>query len=287
MVCTFVSFSNKQSVLATNYDVVIETTIDQSDYKVVEIDNTTGTVNFYEFTADGDPILDGNNDQTTFVPGDTDFEDRITYLSTIFVTKDVSITSINEFSFQIYCNNYTNWNVIIQLCFDGPSHSDYRIVQYVDFTEPFNENDPIGTFSYINVDEYNYSGYSYTPDEPQNFWTQQAIAGDTDTCYIASEANKAGLGGHVYFKITGTLSDGTKVKIETDENGKVHVYKGNDKNGDGEIGMMNGKRQKTKMRLKILLTKLRTILKMVPVIGKEKLMIRVLNHRHQLMPLSG
>jgi len=27
MVCTFVSFSSKQSVLATNYDVVIETTM--------------------------------------------------------------------------------------------------------------------------------------------------------------------------------------------------------------------------------------------------------------------
>jgi hypothetical protein len=226
----------KPNVQANNYDVVIETTIGQDDYKVLEINNTTGDVNFYEFTVDGDPVLDGNNEQTTFVPGDNDFEDRIAYLATIFVTKSVSITAVNEFSFQLYCNDYNSWDVIIQLCFDGSSSTDYRIVQYIDLVEPFSENDPVGTFSYITVNEYTYNGYSYTPDEPQNFWTQQAISGDTGTCYIASEADESKLGGHVYFKITGTLSDGTKVKIETDENGKVRVYKGNDKNGDGEIG---------------------------------------------------
>ncbi len=85
MALTVIGVFPKPNVQANNYDVVIETTIGQEDYKVLEINNTTGDVNFYEFTVDGDPVLDGNNDQTTFVPGDNDFEDRLTYLNDVII----------------------------------------------------------------------------------------------------------------------------------------------------------------------------------------------------------
>ncbi len=161
MVCTFVTFSSKQSVLATNYDVVIETTIDQSDYKVVEIDNTTGTVNFYEFTPDGDPILDGNNDQTTFVPGDTDFEDRMGYIHNVVIASPLTITSTSEFALPIFVGDGNLGDTIIQVCYDGDSSTDYRVIQHNSFDAPFTATSVVGTFAYMVVGETSYTGFRY------------------------------------------------------------------------------------------------------------------------------
>jgi len=225
----------KPNVQANNYDVVIETTIGQDDYKVLEINNTTGDVNFYEFTIDGDPVLDGNNDQTTFVPGDNDFEDRLTYLNDVIIFSSLTIASSNEFALPIFVGDGYYGDTITQVCYDGDSSTDYRVIQHNELDAPFIPASLIGTFAYMEVGETTYTGFSYTPNAPLGQWDQAAINGSNSNSTSARHFEMR-LQSPTSYTIIGTTSSGKTVKIEdTGDGSGTHVYEWVDKDEDGEI----------------------------------------------------
>jgi|GEM_PF-3437430 len=235
MALAAIGLSPKPQVQANNYDVVIEATIGQEDYKVLEINNTTGDVNFYEFTVDGDPVLDGNNEQTTFVPGDNDFEDRLTYLNDVIIFSSLTIASSNEFALPIFVGDGYYGDTITQVCYDGDSSTDYRVVQHNELDDPFIPASLIGTFAYMEVGETTYTGCCYTPNSPLGQWDQAAINGANSNS-TSSRHFKMRLQSPISYTIIGTTSSGKTVKIEdTGDGSGTHVYEWVDKNGDGEI----------------------------------------------------
>lgn len=235
MALTVIGVFPKPNVQANSYDVVIEATIGQEDYKVLEINNTTGDVNFYEFTIDGDPVLDGNNDQTTFVPGDNDFEDRLTYLNDVIIFSSLTIASSNEFALPIFVGDGYYGDTITQVCYDGDSSTDYRVVQHNELDAPFIPASLIGTFVYMEVGETTYTGFSYTPNVPLGQWDQAAINGSNSNS-TSVEVYSDDINRPAKFTIIGTTSSGKTVKIEdTGDGSGTHVYEWVDKNGDGEI----------------------------------------------------
>jgi len=235
MALAAIGLSPKPQVQANNYDVVIEATIGQEEYKVLEINNTTGDVNFYEFTVDGDPVLDGNNEQTTFVPGDNDFEDRLSYLNDVIIFSSLTITSSNEFALPIFVGDGYYGDTITQVCYDGDSSTDYRVVQHNEIDDPFIPASLIGTFAYMEVGETTYTGFRYTPNAPLGQWDQAAINGSNSNSTSAEEKNDP-INRPAKFTIIGTTSSGKTVKIEdTGDGSGTHVYEWVDKDGDGEI----------------------------------------------------
>jgi hypothetical protein len=235
MALAAIGLSPKPQVQANNYDVVIEATIGQEDYKVLEINNATGDVNFYEFTVDGDPVLDGNNEQTTFVPGDNDFEDRLTYLNDVIISTSLTITSSNEFALPIFVGDGYYGDTITQVCYDGDSSTDYRVIQHNELDAPFIPASLLGTFAYMEVGETTYTGFRYTPNAPLGQWDQAAINGPNSNS-TSAEVYSDDVNRPAKFTIIGTTSSGKTIKIEDTGDGTgSHVYKWVDKNGDGEI----------------------------------------------------
>jgi hypothetical protein len=235
MALAVIGLSPKPHVQANNYDVVIEATIGQEDYKVIEINNATGDVNFYEFTVDGNPVLDGNNEQTTFVPGDNDFEDRLSYLNDVIISTSLTIASSTEFALPIFVGDGYYGDTITQVCYDGDSSTDYRVVQHNEMDDPFVPASLIGTFAYMEVGETTYAGFRYTPNAPLGQWDQAAISGNNSGSTSAEEKNDP-ISRPAKFTIIGTTSSGKVVKIEDKGNGSgPKVFKWNDKDGDGEI----------------------------------------------------
>ncbi len=235
MALTVIGVFPKPNVQANTYDVVIEATIGQEDYKVLEINNTTGDVSFYEFTVDGDPVLDGNNDQTTFVPGDNDFEDRLIYLNDVIIFSSLTIASSSEFALPIFVGDGYYGDTITQVCYDGDSSTDYRVIQHNELDAPFIPASLIGTFAYMEVGETTYTGFRYTPNSPLGQWDQAAINGSNSGSTSATTGND-GIARPVRFTIIGTTSSGKVVKIEDKGDGSgPHGYVWEDDNGDGII----------------------------------------------------
>jgi len=236
MALAAIGLSPKPQVQANNYDVVIEVTIGQEDYKVLEINNTTGDVNFYEFTVDGNPVLDGNNEQTTFVPGDNDFEDRMLYVGETLLTSNLTITSTISFDLHIYTHDISNSKLIREIEYDVNNPTDYCIVDHPCYGSPFNLASVIGEFLYVNYGQTTYSGYYYVPDIPLLKWDKSSINGQLDPTDLSKQPNR-GIGkviGRPKTTIEGTTSSGRKIKIVDNGDGSgPRIYE--DKNGDGEF----------------------------------------------------
>ena len=151
--CAIFGISQITKTYADTFDVVVEASINDTDCKLIEINNATGDVNFYEFTDTGEALLDGNNEQTTFIPGDVDFDDRMEYLSNVVVFNSLDITSANEFALPIISGDGYYGDTITQICYDGDSSTDYRVILHNSFDAPFSVASIIGTLAYMEVDQ--------------------------------------------------------------------------------------------------------------------------------------
>jgi hypothetical protein len=230
MICSLLIFVPRQTIYANDFDVVIETTIEEESYKVLELKNTTGTVHFYEFSENGDPVVDSNNEQTTFTPGDVDFEDRISYMGGILSTKHLTITSNVSFDLHLYVYDTSNSKLIREIEYDEDNPTDYYISDHACYGLPFNSTSVIGEFIYVNYNQSNYFGYYYVPDTPM--WIQSPISGQLSD--VSKQASMdTGNVKKPTATIEGTTSSGRKVKIVYDTENGVRIYE--DKNGDGEF----------------------------------------------------
>ena len=118
-------------VTAQNYDIVIETEINEQTVKLIEINFSEDIVHFYKFDSDGNPIFESNGGQVTqgtFVPGDGDFEEYVENLSIALLTKHLEIESAREFSYLLHFCSYTNWPVILQLSYYDASSNTACVI---------------------------------------------------------------------------------------------------------------------------------------------------------------
>jgi len=222
------------SATAQNYDIVIETEINEQIVKIIEIDFSEDIVHFYKFSGDGNPIYEGE-EQATFVPGDENFEQYVANLAGALIVNALTIQSNQEFSFQIYYGNLSNWKMVLQLCYDGDSTTDYRLYEHHELDEPFDESSVIGDFSILFVGEETYTGYKYSINPLDGKWNRTNTQGNNSGNNFA-EAKRMGSTGRPHFKITGKTSSGKNVKIEDKGDGHgPRVYTGEDKNGNGQI----------------------------------------------------
>jgi len=238
-ICLFLSFFVLFSVsipvnkiIAQTYDIVIETEIDEETVKILEINYSQDIVNFYKFDSNGNPVYDGE-EQVAFVPGDELFEENIGCLAGALITNALTIQSNQEFSFQIYYGNCSNWKMVLQLCYDGGS--DYRLFEHHELDDPFDVNSVIGDFSILFVGELTYTGYKYVSDSLEEEWDRINTQGNNSESIFASTSNS--FSNHrIRFKLEGTTSKGKKIKIEDKGDGTgPHVYTGKDNNGNGKI----------------------------------------------------
>jgi len=218
------------SVTAQNYDIVIETEINEQTVKIIEINFSEDIVHFYKFDGNGNPIYESGV-QVTFVPGDEDFEEYVANLvRALLLDQPLSIEANSEFSFQIYYGNLSDWEMVLQLCYDGDS--DYRLYEHHELDEPFDAGSAIGDFSILFVGEETYTGYEYSIDPLNEKWNRMNTQGNNSDSIYAETKSKKG-NSRTRFKVEGTTSKGRKVKIEDKGDGKgPQVYE--DKNGDGD-----------------------------------------------------
>ena len=238
-ICLFLSFFVLFSVsipvnkiIAQTYDIVIETEIDEETVKILEISFSQDIVNFYKFDVNGLPEFEGG-EQAKYYPGDDDYQDYVNNTAMAIITNNLSIQSIQEFSFQLYYGNIYDWEMVLQLCYDGGS--DYRLYEHHELDDPFDVNSVIGDFSILFVGELTYTGYKYVSDSLEEEWDRINTQGNNSESIFASTSNS--FSNHrIRFKLEGTTSKGKKIKIEDKGDGTgPHVYTGKDNNGNGKI----------------------------------------------------
>ncbi|MCK5848686.1 MAG: hypothetical protein KAH01_05765 [Caldisericia bacterium] len=233
--CAIFGVSQITKTYADTFDVVVEASINDTDYKLIEINNTTGDVNLYEFADTGEAILDGNNEQTTFIPGDVDFDDRMEYLSNIISFNSLEITSASEFALPIFSGDGYYGDTITQICYDGNSSTDYRVIQHNSFDAPFSVASTIGTLAYMEVGSTTYTGFKYTANDVLGTWDQIPVSGD-NSASTSVKTYSDDVKRPVKFTIIGRTSSGKVVKVEDKGDGTgPHAYIWEDTNGDGEI----------------------------------------------------
>ena len=88
-------------ITAQTYDIVIETEIDEETVKILEISFSQDIVNFYKIDVNGLPEFEGG-EQAKYYPGDDDYQDYVNNTAMAIITNNLSIQSIQEFSFQLY-----------------------------------------------------------------------------------------------------------------------------------------------------------------------------------------
>jgi hypothetical protein len=212
--------------------------INEQIVKLVEINFSEDIVHFYKFDSFGNPIYEsyeGEVIQGTFVPGEANFEDYVANLAEALIVNALTIQSSQEFSFQIYYGNISDWEMVLQLCYDGDSN--YRFYEHHELDEPFDANSQIGDFSILFVGEETYTGYNYSVNPLEVKWDKTDLQGNnSDSIYAETYTGASNtVKGCVRSKIEGTTSSGKHVKIEDKWDGKgPKVYKGEDKNGDGD-----------------------------------------------------
>lgn len=203
--------------------------INEQIVKLIEINFSENLVHFYKFDSFGNPIFDGEQ-QATFVPGEANFEEYVANLTRALIVNALTIQSSQEFSFQIYYGNLSNWKMVLQLCYDG--YSNYRFYEHHELDEPFDANSQIGDFSILFVGEETYTGYKYSVNPLEVKWNRINTQGNNSGSIYAETKSEKG-NSRTRSKIEGTTSSGKHVKIEDKGDGKgPQVYE--DKNGDGD-----------------------------------------------------
>lgn len=236
-ICLFLSFfvlfsvsipANK--IMAQTYDIVVETEMNEITVKLLEINYSENIVHFYKFDSNGNPVYD-EEEQVTFTPGDELFEYNIGRLTGALIANELTIQSNQEFSFQIYYGNLSDWEMVLQICYDGDS--DYRSYEHHELDDPFDVNSVIGDFSILFVGEETYTGYKYTVDQLNEEWDRMNTQGNNSESTFADTSNSKN-NHRTRFKIEGTTSKGRKIKIEDKGDGKgPQVYE--DLNNDGDF----------------------------------------------------
>jgi hypothetical protein len=161
------------------FDIVCTTKINETTYKILEIEHSSKTVNMYLFDETYKPILDGYNNQITFLPGEFDFDKKLANcINSLFVNK-IEIKSESSFFFQIHSGHMGDWEMALGLDYTGPSAIDYKKNEIHELDETFSKNAIVGEFTVTTQENDSYTGFRYSPNLYKK-WYQTSIKGKVE-----------------------------------------------------------------------------------------------------------